>query len=112
MGAASTDRLIAKRRRGQRIANQHVAEMKANMLEDRARIWRQAHEAIERERQKRLDTDQRAEGLQAKLDVMYANGPSVLEIVQVKARGFFGRLWWALGFARTGLLRYERTAKR
>jgi len=27
----------------------------------------------------------------------------------VRQRGLLGRLWWALGFARTGRLRYERS---
>jgi len=37
-----------------------------------------------------------------------ARGPDLIEMHDVRRRGFLGRLWWALGFARTGRMRYER----
>ena len=112
MGAASTDRLVQGRRARKRKASwpTRMKKLKSDLMQDRALVWKQAHDKIAEARDAQDQAEADAQQLRRRLSAMYENGPAVLEIVQVKERGFFGRIWWALGFAFTRKLRWEKEA--
>jgi hypothetical protein len=110
MGAASVGRQIARKRSRKRKARwpQKLKNVRARCQEQIAEVQanaeRAVNDALVREG---LMVTANVE-LQSRLDALYLNGPGVVEITHMMQRGFFARLWWALGRAFTGKMRFQR----
>ena len=110
MGAASTDRLhkqrkaSARKSRWPRKYRRHIVELREEVAETHRDAERQVRAALDRE----AEVVRENVGLQDQLKTIYENGPAVFEIVEMKQRWIGARLWWALRFAWSKKLRFER----
>ena len=110
MGAASTNRLIADRRssgvraKWQRkfIAQREIAQTIEADITERTDAKIAALKT-------QLVTAQVGEmEFRRRLSEFVRHHPAAAEIAELKERGYFARLWWALGFARTAQMNFER----
>jgi hypothetical protein len=107
MGAAAVDRVLAGKKSRH---NKARWPKKFRMLRTRSQEY---VAAIREECEARAAAaEKRADDLQRVVTAYHANGMAVVEVVEVKQRGFLGRLAWATRFARTGKLDFERVVPR
>lgn len=110
MGAASTDRLVKGRQSRKRKARWPGKYKRLkDSLEERAAVIEKAAADKVRDADKRVaDITEHNRELQQQIDTLYANGPAAVEVVHVKQRNIIVRLWWAVCFALTRKLWFER----
>ena len=104
MASAATERLLSQRKARKRKARwpQKIKNLRTRCEEEIADAQRKSREHIEA-------FDEELRQARSRIFMLEHHGPSVVEIVDVKTRGFFRRLWWALRFVFGKTLEYERT---
>jgi hypothetical protein len=103
MASAATERLLSQKK-----ARKRKERWPRKFKNLKIRCHEEVTEAARMAREKIDSTEEERSQLRERVEVLERNGPAVVEIVDVKSRSFFRRLWWALRFAFGRVLEFER----